>query len=50
MSTNGERVLAARLLVEARKAARNDQEFMRRFERWKEEREQGDCKGHVVRA
>ena len=50
MTTNGERVLAARLLVEAVKAARNDQEFMRRFEQWKEEREQGDCKGNLVRA
>lgn len=38
MSTNGERVLAARLLVEAVKAARNDQEFMKRFQEWKEQK------------
>ena len=49
MTTNGERVLAARMLVEAGKAARGDPEFMRRFERWKEEREQ-DGKRDMVRA
>lgn len=50
MSRGGEVAWKSRMLLAAIKDARGDPEFMRRFERWKEEREQGDCKGHVVRA